>query len=61
MKEAIFIGVVGGIVVAIIVGFVALVRAANAQAEAVQQEFKAACESVNGKAVWNRKYWECLK
>lgn len=24
-------------------------------------DFRAACESVNGKAVHNGRYWECLK
>lgn len=50
-----------GSLVAVVVGAVAMVRAANAQWERNERAFRAECEAVNGKAVWNNKYWECLK
>ena len=61
MKQAVFVGVMAGSLVAVVMGAVAMVRAANAQWERNERAFRAECEAVNGKAVWNNKYWECLK
>lgn len=61
MKQAVFVGVVAGALVAVVMGAVAMVRAANAQWERNERAFRAECEAVNGRAVWNNKYWECLK
>ena len=61
MKEAIFIGAMIGIFVGLIMGAVTLFNAGEKQSERTRLEFREACEAVNGKAVWNNKYWECLK
>ena len=61
MKVSIFTGVVAGIVVALTLGFVGLVRMGNESTRQTEAAFKQACESTGGKAVWNFKYWECLK
>jgi hypothetical protein len=61
MKVSIFTGAVVGIVVSLILGFVALFREAEASKRQTTEAFKQACESKGGKAVWNFKYWECLK
>lgn len=61
MKQAVFVGVMAGSLVAVVIGAVAMVRAANAQWERNERAFRAECEAVNGRAVWNNKYWECLK
>ena len=61
MNQAIFVGVVAGVVVAIVMGGVAMVKAANAQWERNENAFRAECTAVGGRAVWNNKYWECLK
>ncbi len=61
MRQAIFIGIVLGFVAFGFIGFVALINAANSQRERNEQAFRAECEAVNGRAVWNNKYWECLK
>ena len=42
-------------------GFFALLGASSGESERTEREFKEACAKVNGTAVWNRKYWECLK
>lgn len=61
MKEAGYIGVVAGIVAALIFGAVSFVKTANARWDRNERAFRQECEAVNGKAVWNNKYWECLK
>ena len=61
MKQAVFVGVVAGIVVAVIMGFVAMLKASSAQWDRNERAFREECEAVNGRAVWNNKYWECLK
>ncbi len=61
MRVPVFVGVVAGIFVALILGFVALFREAEASRRQTTEAFKLACESTGGKAVWNFKYWECLK
>ena len=61
MKLSIFTGVVAGIVVSLLLGFVALYREAEASKRETTEAFKRACESTGGKAAWNFKYWECLK
>jgi hypothetical protein len=61
MKLSIFIGVVAAIVVSVAMGFAAMLNASNNQWERNERAFREACGAVNGKAVWNNKYWECLK
>lgn len=61
MKQAVFVGVVAGSLVAVVMGAVAMLKAANSQWERNERAFRAECEAVNGRAVWNNKYWECLK
>lgn len=61
MKQAIFIGVMAGMVVSVFIGAYKLIAAGNAQANKTEQTFRAECLAVNGRAVWNNKYWECLK
>ncbi len=61
MRQAIFIGIVLGFVAFGFIGFVALIKASNSQWDRNEQAFRAECEAVNGRAVWNNKYWECLK
>lgn len=61
MKQAIFWGVVTAFVVSIVTGGVAMVKDANAQWERNENAFRAECTAVGGRAVWNNKYWECLK
>jgi hypothetical protein len=31
------------------------------QPSKIERDFREACAKVNGTAVWNNKYWECLK
>jgi len=45
----------------LVCGFFALLGADYGENERIEREFKEACAKVNGIAVWNRKYWECLK
>ena len=59
--KAVFIGAVAGVVVAIVFGAVAMLKASSNQWERNEQTFRAECAAVNGRAVWNNKYWECLK
>ena len=61
MKEAIFVGVMVGVFVSVFTVLVTQVKEGNAQAERTEQTFRAECAAVNGRAVWNNKYWECLK
>ena len=49
------------LLVSFISGFFALLGASSGESERTEREFKEACAKVNGIAVWNRKYWECLK
>lgn len=59
MKQTIFIAVVA--VSILTLAFTLVAKAGNAQANRTEQTFRAECAAVNGKAVWNNKYWECLK
>lgn len=61
MKQIVFVGVVAGIVVAMIMGFLAMLKASNAQWERNERAFREECEAVKGRAVWNNRHWECLK
>ena len=61
MKTAVFIGVVAGCVVSIVIGATAMLKASSSQWERNERAFREACMAVNGTAVWNNKYWECLK
>jgi len=49
------------VVVALVMGGVAMVKAGNAQWERNENAFRAECVAVGGRPVWNNKYWECLK
>ena len=61
MRQAVFFGVVAGILFSLVTGGVALFRDVEARNQQITQAFKETCESTGGKAVWNYKYWECLK
>ena len=61
MREAVFVGVIAALVVGIVLGFVGMLKASSDQWERNEQTFRAECAAVNGRAVWNNKYWECLK
>lgn len=61
MKLPTFIGVLAGIVLSLVMLGVVLFREVEARNQQTSQAFKEACESKGGKAVWNFKYWECLK
>ena len=61
MKISIFAGTVAAIMAALVLGFVALFKEAEASKRQTTEAFKLACESTGGKAAWNFKYWECLK
>jgi xanthine/uracil permease len=61
MKQAIFIGIVLGILAAGFIGFVNLINTSSAQWDRDERTFREECAAVNGKAVWNYKNWECLK
>jgi len=61
MKLAILYGAVAGILAAFIIGGVNLVLEVDARSQQTSEDFRLACESTGGKAVWNFKHWECLK
>ena len=61
MRQAIFLGTVAGILAAFIIGGVNLVLKGAARSQQTSEDFRLACESTGGKAVWNFKHWECLK
>lgn len=61
MRQAAFFGVVVVSLAISILSGVALYREAVARNERIANAFVSACESTGGKAVWNFKYWECLK
>ena len=61
MKQAVFIGVIVGIFIAVILGGVKLFKDIEANGIRVSEVFIQTCQSVGGKAVWNFKYWECLR
>ena len=47
--------------VVFIYGTIFLYEKGNEQLKRTAQAFRAECEAINGRAVWNNKYWECLK
>jgi len=61
MRQAIFFGAVAGILVAFVLAGVAAFREVKARNQQTSEDFRLACESTGGKAVWNFKHWECLK
>lgn len=61
LNQAIFVGGVAAVVVAAVMGGVAMVKAGNAQWERIENAFRAECVAVGGRPAWNNKYWECLK
>lgn len=60
MKEAVFFGAVIGVLALVIFSSVAI-KDANTQRERNERTFRAECEALNGRAVFNNKHWECLK
>jgi hypothetical protein len=54
---------IGGalIIISIIAGFVWMLGQSSSQSHRIERDFREACAKVNGMAVWNNKYWECLK
>ena len=61
MKLAIFISVVTGALVGMVIAGSTFLKAAESRYEQLHREFKETCLDAGGKAVWNGKYWECLK
>lgn len=61
MKPAIFISVVIGAAVGTLVAGIIFLKTAEGRYEQLHREFRETCLDVGGKAVWNGKYWECLK
>lgn len=61
MTQGFFIGAVLAVVVMLFMGVASLIKEGSSQAERTEQTFRAECAAVNGRAVWNNKYWECLK
>jgi hypothetical protein len=61
MKEAAFVGFILALLVGIGLGFVGMMQDVSNQKERNEKAFLAECAAVNGRAVWNHKYWECLK
>ncbi len=59
--KAIFTGAVIGVVVGIILAAVTFFQEVQVRNQRAADAFKSACESTNGKAVWNFRHWECLK
>jgi len=49
------------IIVSFIAGFVWMLGQSASQSGRIERDFREACAKVNGTAVWNKKYWECLK
>ncbi len=56
--DNIFIG--GVIFVFLFCVFVSVLGVSDRNGQ-TEREFREACSKVNGTAVWNKKYWECLK
>jgi len=44
-----------------ITGFLWFIGQSSNQSNRIERDFREACAKVNGTAVWNNKYWECLK
>lgn len=61
MREAVFIGVMIGVLASLVISGVAMFRDLQERSQHTADTFKAVCESTGGKPVWNLKYWECLK
>lgn len=61
MKHAVYIGAVAGVLAFVIFDFFTMLEATRNQRERNEQAFRAACEAVHGRTVWNNRYWECLK
>lgn len=61
MKIAIFISVVTGALVGVVIAGSTFLKTAEGRYEQLHREFKETCLDVGGKAVWNGRYWECLK
>ena len=55
------ISLIGGVIfVFLFCVFVSLLGFSDRNGQ-TEREFREACAKVNGTAVWNKKYWECLK
>ena len=61
MKNWIGLGFLIGFLIFLITGFLWAFGQLSNQSNRIERDFKEACAKVNGTAVWNRKYWECLK
>ena len=61
MKLAVLIGAITGVVVIAVILITVVFKTASDQLERNEQAFRKACTAVNGAAVWNSRYWECLK
>jgi len=61
MKAAFSVG--AGIAIAIFIswGLASSTKTLRNSLEQTKQTFQAECAAVNGRAVWNGTYWECLK
>ena len=44
-----------------VAGGVALFKSVDHEQQRIALEFKGACEAKSGQAVWNGRYWECLR
>ena len=63
-EDIIRMALIGGWIsmfVVFIYGIILLYEKGSEQSKRTAQAFRAECEAINGRAVWNNKYWECLK
>jgi uncharacterized membrane protein HdeD (DUF308 family) len=56
------------VLLAFVIGFVLIVSGLfklshdlEEEAKRISESFVQACQSVGGKAVWNKRFWECLR
>jgi uncharacterized membrane protein HdeD (DUF308 family) len=47
--------------VLIVSGLFKLFHDLEKEAKQISETFVQACQSVGGKAVWNKRFWECLR
>lgn len=61
VKEAtlVFVGVF--LLFTMVAGGVALFKWIDHEQQRIALEFKETCEAKSGQAVWNGRYWECLR
>ena len=46
---------------AMVAGWVSFCKQADHEQQRTALEFKETCEAKSGQAVWNGRYWECLR